>query len=49
MTTGTAALAETLTDLPDAPPEVQQAIGAQLLYALNLVPRPTHVPEEATA
>lgn len=40
MTTATAALAEALTDLPDAPPEVRDQLGAELLYALGLLTRP---------
>ncbi|MGW7001319.1 hypothetical protein ACWGCW_00475 [Streptomyces sp. NPDC054933] len=46
MTTATAALAEALTDLPDAPPEVRQLVGAELLYALGLAERPSHLDDE---
>ena len=46
MTTATAALAEALADLPDAPREVRDQIGAELLYALGVRPRPTFEPEE---
>lgn len=35
-----------ITDLPDAPPNVRRAVGAQLLYALGIRPRPTTTPQE---
>lgn len=40
------AAARTLADLADTPPHVQQAVGAQLLYALGLRTRPTTTPQE---
>jgi hypothetical protein len=39
MTSATAALAETLLELPDAPPRVRNAVGAELLHALGLAGR----------
>lgn len=48
MTTATAAMAQALTGLPDAPREVQHSWGVQLLYALGLLPRPSD-DEEAAA
>lgn len=49
MTTATAAMAEALTGLPDAPAEMRNSLGAQLLYALGLRTRPTAEDEEAAA
>lgn len=46
MTTDTAALAEVLTDLPDAPTEVRDRLGVELLYALGLAERPGHLDDE---
>lgn len=40
MTTDTAALSVVLGDLPDAPDDVRQTVGTELLYALALIPRP---------
>ena len=42
----TVAAARTLADLADTPQHVQQAVGAQLLYALGLRTRPTTTPQE---
>lgn len=39
MTSATAALAETLLELPDAPPQMRDAVGAELLHALGLAGR----------
>lgn len=49
MTTATAAMAQALAALPDAPREVQQSWGAQLLYALGLATRPNDTDEETAA
>ncbi len=49
MTTATAAMAQALTVLPDAPHEVQQSWGVQLLYALGLLTHPDDTDEEEAA
>lgn len=38
---GPAAAAAILPDLADAPEQVRHAVGAELLYALRILPRPT--------
>jgi len=38
---GPAAATAVLRDLADAPAPVRHAIGAELLYALRILPRPT--------
>lgn len=45
----TAALAEVLTDLPDAPSQVRLRLGAELLYSLGLLARPGLEENEPTA
>lgn len=47
MTTATAAMAQALAALPDAPRDVQQSWGVQLLYALGLLTRPADDEEAA--
>jgi hypothetical protein len=49
MTTETALLAEALTDLADAPAEVRDMVGAELLYALGLAVRPESEPIEVAS
>jgi hypothetical protein len=40
MTTETAAVADALLHLPDAPPEARNTVGAELLHAEHLTDRP---------